>query len=420
MAAKSASPFHLMAKPSGAVCNLDCAYCFYLEKLNYYPENNRFQMSDEVLEAYVRGYIESQPVDEVHFAWQGGEPTLRGVPFFRRVVDLQRKHANGRKVRNALQTNGTLLDEEWGRFLAENEFLVGISVDGPRQLHDTWRVDRRQQPTFDAVMRGLEVLKQHRVEFNTLTVVNSRNAEDPLKVYRFLKKTGSRYLQFIPLVERLPDERAKNERLDFAPPSRDAAFDEANAPVTEWTVRPRQFGRFLTEIFDEWVRHDVGTVFVNHFDAALANWYGVPAGMCVHRETCGDALIVEHDGAVYSCDHFMYPEFKLGNVMTNALGDMVNAPEQRKFGRDKADALPKYCRECPVKFACHGECPKHRFLRTPDGEPGLNWLCAGLKDFFLHATPAMGAMVALLERGRPASDVMAMARAGRLGGATVR
>ncbi len=408
-------PFNLMAKPAGAVCNLDCSYCFYLEKMNYYPKNNRYQMSDDVLEAYVREYISSQPAPEVHFAWQGGEPTLRGLDFFRHVVELQQKYASGKLIHNALQTNGTLLNEDWGKFLRQQKFLVGISIDGPRRIHDAWRVDRRQQPTFDLVMRGVEVLKRHRVDFNTLTVVSRTNADHALNIYRFLKKIGSRYMQFIPLVERLPDERAIEENLDFAAPTQSESWEEKEAPVTEWSVQPDQFGRFLIEIFDEWIRSDVGTVFVNHFDAALANFYGVPAGMCVHRETCGDAMILEHNGDIYACDHYMYPEWKLGNILDDNPGVLCNSPGQRKFGSDKRDTLPQYCRECPVVFACHGECPKHRFLRTPDGEGGLNYLCIGLKNFFLHITPAMNQMVMLLEQHRPVAEIMPRARQGMVG-----
>lgn len=405
------APFHVMAKPIGPICNLNCKYCFYLEKEALFPANAHFRMPDAVLEAYVRQYIESQDGAEINFAWQGGEPTLLGVGFFRRVVELQQACSGGRRIRNALQTNGMLLDDEWGRFLSENEFLVGLSVDGPARLHDAYRVDKRGGGTFERVMDGLGVLRRHGVEFNTLTVVNRLNARHPVEVYDFLKGIGSNFLQFIPLVEREANRAASEAGLGLAAPPGLADADGDHPPVTEWSVQPTQYGKFLVAVFDEWLRKDVGRVFVNIFDAALANWYGADAGICVFSETCGSAMAMEHNGDMYPCDHYVYPQFRLGNLMGGALGDMVNSRAQVKFGLDKRDALPRYCRECDVRFACHGECPKHRFLKTPQGEPGLNYLCAGYKRFFRHADPHMRAMAELIDSGRSPADIMGM-RAG--------
>lgn len=397
--------YHIMTKPIGPICNLDCRYCYYLEKEQLYPASENFRMSGEVLEEYVRQYIASQAVPEIGFAWQGGEPTLLGVDFFRKVVALQKKYANGKRITNALQTNGVLLDDEWCSFFAEHGFLIGLSIDGPRELHDRYRVDKGQQPTFDRVMTGLSFLKKHKVEFNTLTVINRANSLKPLEVYRFLKEIGSGFLQFIPLVERKPDGDAKGLGLDFSEPPLPGQWSPSE-PVTSWSVESRQYGEFLVKIYDEWVRRDVGTVFVQLFDVALGAWMGMESSLCVFAETCGNALVMEHGGDVYSCDHYVYPRYKLGNLMNRTLGDMVNSPEQRKFGTDKLTTLPKYCRECSVRFACNGECPKHRFIRTIDGEPGLNYLCAGYKRFFNHIDPTMREMAGLLQRGLPATRIM--------------
>jgi uncharacterized protein len=399
------SAFHVMTKPIGPLCNLDCKYCFYLEKEKLFPANENFKMSDDVLEAYVRQYIEAQDAPEVSFAWQGGEPTLMGVDFFRKVVELQKRYANGKVIHNALQTNGTLLDDEWCEFLAANRFLIGLSVDGPAELHDIYRVDKKQAPTFDRVMRGLDFLKKHGVEFNTLTVVNRRNSKKPLEVYHFLKEIGSGFIQFIPLVERDADPAAQALNLDLAAPAVNPRADEA-ARVTEWTVRPIDYGNFLVTIFDEWVRTDVGRVFVQIFDVALGIWAGAGSSLCVFSEKCGAAAALEHNGDLYSCDHYVYPRFKLGNVLNTTLRDMINSPEQEKFGSDKADLLPRYCRECDVRFACNGECPKHRFARTPHGESGLNYLCGAYKKFFTHIDEPMQLMTQLLRQGRPPSLIM--------------
>lgn len=368
-------------------------------------------MSTEVLESYVRDYISAQPGPVVNFAWQGGEPTLLGVGFFREVVALQQRYAEGKKIENAFQTNGVLLDDEWGDFLATNRFLVGISIDGPRHLHDAYRVDKGQQPTFDRVMAGLQVLKKHGVEFNTLTTVHRKNSPHALEVYRFLREIGSGYLQFIPIVERAAAMDAPTAGLWLAPPPDHEDAAELDGQVTPWSVRPAEYGAFLCHIFDEWVQRDVGRVFVQQFDAALANWIGEPAGVCVFSEKCGRALAVEHNGDVYSCDHYVYPRYRLGNLLNTSLAAMVDSPAQRAFGEAKSTTLPRYCRECSVRFACHGECPKHRFLHTSDGEPGLNYLCAGYKKFFRHIDSAMSTMAVLLNSGRAPANIMAMPRA---------
>jgi uncharacterized protein len=400
-----------MAKPSGSACNLGCSYCFYLEKEHLYPEIRRTRMAQDTLETYVRDYIRAQPGPHVSFAWQGGEPTLMGVDFFRNAVALQKRYAEGRQIENAFQTNGVLLDDDWGAFLAENKFLVGISIDGPAAMHDAYRVDKGGKGTFDKVMAGLEVLKRHKVEFNTLTTLNRRNVGRPLEVYRFLKEIGSTFHQFIPIVERAaPDNPSTPGLWLAAPPDHEDAVD-LDGQVTPWSVRPHEFGKFLIGVFDEWIRADVGRIFIQQFDAALANWTGQPAGVCLFSRECGRALAIEHNGDVFSCDHYVYPEYKVGNVMQQPLAEIVDAPRQKAFGEAKWKTLPRYCRECPVVFACHGECPKHRFLRTPDGEPGLNYLCAGYKSFFLHIEPAMNTMAALLRAGRPPMDIMKLPRA---------
>jgi uncharacterized protein len=405
-AARKIRAFHVMTKPIGPLCNLDCKYCFYLEKEKLFPSNENFKMTDEVLENYVRQYIEHQDVPEISFAWQGGEPTLLGVDFFRKVVALQKKYAGGKAISNALQTNGTLLDDGWGEFLAENRFLVGLSIDGPAKLHDAYRVDKKGGATYAKVIGGLRVLKKHKVEFNTLTVVNRVNSRKPLEVYRFLRDMGSGFIQFIPLVERLADAEATRLGLDLAVPPRADEEGEKRMPVTDWSVEPRQYGEFLCAIFDEWVRRDIGRTYVQIFDVTLGNTIGQGGGLCVFSEKCGTALALEHNGDVYSCDHYVYPRYKLGNVLNHSLGEMVASTEQRRFGSDKADTLPQYCRTCDVRHLCHGECPKHRFIRTPDGETGLNYFCSAYKRFFSHTRPAMQRMGALLDAGRAPAEIM--------------
>ena len=406
-----ARSFHVMTKPIGPICNLDCKYCFYLEKEELYPGKSNWRMSDEVLESYIRQYIAAQDVPEVTFAWQGGEPTLMGVDFFRRAVEFQKRFADGKKISNAIQTNGTLLDDTWGEFLKQNQFLVGLSIDGPRRFHDVYRVDKEGKPSFDRVLAGMRLLKKHSVDFNTLCVVSRANSAAPLDVYKFLKAEGSGYIQFIPLVERagtgdahFAEPPVLNEgRVKLPIISHPAATD---CPVTPWSVEPLAYGEFLCAVFDEWVRRDVGRVFVQIFDVQLGIWMGHPSTLCVFGETCGNALAMEHNGDLYSCDHYVYPQYRLGNITTDSLEDLVGSPQQRKFGTDKRHTLPKYCRECDVKFACNGECPKHRFINTPDGEPGLNYLCAGYKRFFRHIDPMMRQMANLLQSGQPAVQIM--------------
>ena len=394
------SGFHIMTKPIGPICNLDCKYCFYLEKENLYPDTRHWAMPPETLERYIQQYIAAQPVNEIHFAWQGGEPTLLGVDYFRTIVALQQKHANGKSIHNALQTNGTLIDDEWGEFFAEQKFLIGISIDGPRELHDHYRVDKGNAPTFDRVIRGLNKLKSHNIDFNTLTVVNRHNSQYPLEVYRFLKEIGSGFMQFIPVVERKAGE-PQSDGLVLIQPS----FDHP-AEVTEWSVEPLTYGKFLTRIFDEWVKKDVGRFFVQQFDVALESWMGMDASLCVFAKTCGSALAMEHSGDLYSCDHFVYPENKLGNISETDLDQMISSQQQVKFGLNKRDSLPRMCRTCDVRFACNGECPKHRFLTTPDGEPGLNYLCAGYKHYFHHIDPFMQFMARELRAGRAPANIM--------------
>ena len=404
--------FHVMTKPIGPICNLDCKYCFYLEKEKLYPDKSNWRMPDNVLERYIQQYIEGQEVPEVSFAWQGGEPTLMGLDFFKRIVGYQQKYANGKTVTNAMQTNGTLLDDEWCAFLAENKFLVGLSMDGPEKLHDRYRVDKKGNPSFEQVMRGLRLMKKHNTQFNILCVVNRVNSKHPMDVYRFFRAEGSGFMQFIPLVERagMPDSGLTLAEPPLLPILGQAAGDEPVSPVTPWSVEPLAFGEFLSAIFDEWVRRDVGQQFVQIFDVMLGLWLGMPASLCVFAETCGTAMALEHNGDLYSCDHYVYPRYKLGNIMESTIAELVDLPMQKKFGQDKLDTLPKFCRECDVRFACNGECPKHRFLRTPDGEPGLNYLCAGYKEFLHHIDPHMQAMGGLLRAGRPAADIMEMIR----------
>ena len=376
--------FHVMAKPTGAICNLDCSYCFYLDKERLYPDS-KFRMSDEVLEHYIRQLIEGHRSKCVTVAWQGGEPTLMGLDFYRRAIALvERYRPEGTEIENTIQTNGTLLTDEWCEFFREHRFLIGISIDGPPALHDAYRVDKSGKPTFDKVMRGLRLLQKHGVEYNVLTTVNRINADHPLEVYRFLRDIArTTWIQLIPVVERIP----------------------LTSQVSDHSVVAEQFGRFLIGIFDEWVRHDVGRIFVQTFEAAARNWLGLPPGMCVFEATCGNALALEHNGDLYSCDHFVEPKHRLGNIRKTNMLKLVASEQQQRFGKSKLDDLPRYCRECDVRFACHGECPKNRFIETPDGEAGLNYLCAGYKMFFRHIDRPMRAMAALLRRGMPASMV---------------
>jgi len=381
-----------MAKPTGSACNLNCDYCFFLKKEKLYPGSS-FRMSDEVHEAYIRQLLEAHQVPQVTIAWQGGEPTLMGLDFFRRTVELQKKYRKpGTRIENTFQTNGILLNDEWCQFFHENSFLIGLSLDGPKELHDTYRMDKGKQGTFDRVVAAVRLLQTHKVEFNILCTVNSKNSKYPLDVYRFLRdELGAHYIQFIPIVER----------------DNETGYQEGSK-ITDRSVRPEQFGRFLIAIFDEWVKKDVGKTFVLNFDGALAGWLGMAGTVCIFGPTCGLGMALEHNGDLYSCDHFVEPKNYLGNILKTPMIDLVASDKQRRFGQDKKDSLPRYCRECEVLHICNGECPKNRFLETPDGEPKLNYLCAGYKAFFKHADKPMRIMADLLRQNRPASEVMAI------------
>jgi uncharacterized protein len=399
--------FHLLAKPTGATCNLDCKYCFFLSKELLYPDS-RFRMTDEVLEAYIRELLEAHQEPEVTIAWQGGEPTLMGLDFFKRSIELVRKYKKpGQTVMHNIQTNGIKVDDKFAEFFKENHFLVGLSMDGTQEMHDTYRVNKGGQGTHKRVVKAWQILMEHGVDVNILCTVNAANADHPLDVYHYFRdELKAQYIQLIPIVERstaemLPlanegwGERAGNRPL----------YIQAGDLVTERSVKPEQYGRFLTSIFDEWVRKDVGKVFVINFDASLANWVGHPS-VCVFQKTCGQALAMEHNGDLYSCDHYVEPAYKLGNILETHMIKLVASDRQLKFGRDKYDSLPGYCRECEVLFACYGECPRNRFLDTPDGEEGLNYLCAGYKYFFKHIDKPMKLMADLLQQGRYADEVM--------------
>ena len=387
---------HVLSKPSGATCNLACSYCFFLDKELLYP-NSKFRMTDEVLENYIKQLIETHKTSEVTVAWQGGEPTLMGLDFFRKAIEYQEKHRKpGMTFENTMQTNGTLLDDEWCKFLKENNYLIGISIDGPQHLHDAHRVDKGGKGTFDKVMRGLRLLQKHGVEYNVLMTVNRVNADYPREIYKFLRdEVGTTWIQFIPVIERInPD-----------------GYNIYNVgdTVTPRSVRPEQFGRFLIQVFDEWIRNDVGEMFITTFEAAARNWMGLPSsGMCVFEETCGVGLALEHNGDLYSCDHYVEPKYLLGNIQEEHMLELVSSDQQVKFGLDKRETLPKYCLDCDVRFACHGECPKNRFIKTPSGEDGLNYLCAGYKGFFHRINEPYKILTMLMRSGQPASDVMAI------------
>ena len=392
MTAPEAAPrgparFHLLAKPTGAICNLDCSYCFFLSKEELYPGSS-FRMSDALLRSYLTQLLDAHRDPEVTVAWQGGEPTMMGLPFFRRAVEIVAEVARpGQRIEHTIQTNATLLDDEWARFFVENDFLVGVSIDGPAALHDAYRVDKGGKPTFDRVVRGLRHLQDRGVRWNALTTVNRANEEHGGEVYRFLRDDlGADYIQFIPVVEREDQGRA--------------------GTATPWSVTAHGYGRFLIEAFDAWVRRDVGKVYVQMFDSTLASFVDVPGSMCVHAETCGTALALEHTGDLYSCDHFVDPDHLLGNIQERPLLELVSSPEQVAFGRAKRDGLPRQCRDCRVRFACHGGCPKDRFARTADGDPGLNYLCPSYLAFFAHVDRPMRVMAAALRRGGFADEVM--------------
>ncbi len=409
---QAASPFHIMTKPIGPICNLDCKYCFYLEKEKLWDKGERFKMSEETLETYIRGYIEAQPTDQITFAWQGGEPTLMGVDFFRKVVSLQKQYANGKTIDNAFQTNGTLLNDEWGQLLHEHNFLIGLSIDGPQKLHDAYRVGKTQKGSYDQVMRGLEYLKKHQVEWNSLTCVHRANSTRGEEVYRFLKGIGSKHMQFIPIVERKPNQASRDLGLDLASPVDPEMMkdDDPDSPVYPWSVKPRDYGTFLTSIFDRWVRKDVGRIYIQINDVTFAKWIGQPGGLCIFEETCGRALALEHDGKLYSCDHFVYPTHQLGNILEDNLTELVESAAQKKFGENKKSKLPQQCIECPVKPLCNGGCPKQRFIKDKYGNPGLHYLCEGYYHYFTHTAPYMQKMAELYKSGQPPAAIMQLVK----------
>ena len=390
--------FHLLAKPTGAACNLGCKYCFFLSKKSLYPGSS-FRMSDELLEEYIRQYIEAQKAPLATIAWQGGEPTLMGLDFFRRSVRYEQKYRRpGMTIQNTMQTNGTLLDDEWCEFFQENNFLIGLSLDGPRELHDAYRVDKTGKPTFDRVMRAAKLLRRHNVDCNILTTVHAANADYPLEVYRFLRdEMKADFIQFIPIVER----------------DNETGFQEGDT-VTDRSVKAEQYGRFLISVFNEWVQKDVGRVFVQIFDVALAAWTGAPPGICAFSETCGSAMAMEHNGDMYSCDHFVEPRYLLGNIRDKSMARIAGSAKQQKFGREKLEGLPEYCRSCAVRFVCNGECPKNRFIKTPDGQPGLNYLCAGYREFFRHIDGPMRFMAHELRCGRAPAEIMKYTKNGQI------
>jgi uncharacterized protein len=405
---------HLMAKPIGPLCNLDCDYCFYLEKEQLYPPREKFRMADDVLRAYVQRYIAAQDTPEVEFTWQGGEPTLLGLDFFRRALDLQQQYGQGKTIRNSLQTNGTLLDDEWCAFLAQHQFTVGLSLDGPQAIHDAHRPDKQGRSSHAQVMRGLRLLAQYGVQFNVLVTVTRDSTAHALEIYRFLKAEGVRFIQFNPVVERMPAPREQVIGLHFATPPKLAARPPAAAApapardtaVTAQTVARDAYGDFLIAIFDEWVRNDVGTVHVMNFEWALASWLQLPATVCLFAPRCGKAMIVEHSGDVYACDHYMYPDYLLGNIAQDDPRQLAASAQQLAFGAAKQTALPDYCQRCPYLFACNGECPKNRFMAAPDGQPGMNYLCPSYEKYFRHITRAMNALAQIVGNGMPASAIM--------------
>lgn len=393
-----AKPLYVMLKPAGAHCNLACKYCYYLEKNNLYQNSHRHLMSDEMLEQFTREYIEAQTMPQVLFTWHGGEPLMRSIDFYRKALALQKKYAHGKQIDNVIQTNGTLLTDEWCEFFAKNHWLVGISIDGPQEYHDHYRVTPAGKPSWEKVMQGIQLLKKHRVEWNAMAVVNAYNAEHPLEFYHFFRDNGCQYLQFTPIVERLTEHEDGRTLASLA--------DDREIPLADASVTPQQWGNFLCTIFDDWVRHDVGKTFVEIFDCTLANWMGVLPGICAYSKECGHAGVMEHNGDVYSCDHFVFPEYKLGNIKDQSLIDMLYGEKQQAFSRLKHTSLPRQCKECDMEFACHGECPKNRFEKDKYGEPGLNYLCQGYYQYYTHVAPYMDFMKRELLAQRPPANIM--------------
>ena len=393
-----AKPLYVMLKPAGAHCNLACKYCYYLEKNNLYQNSHRHLMSDEMLEQFTREYIEAQTMPQVLFTWHGGEPLMRSIDFYRKALALQKKYAHGKQIDNVIQTNGTLLTDEWCEFFAKNHWLVGISIDGPQEYHDHYRVTPAGKPSWEKVMQGISLLKKHRVEWNAMAVVNAYNAEHPLEFYHFFRDNGCQYLQLTPIVERLTEHEDGRTLASLA--------DDREIPLADASVTPQQWGNFLCTIFDDWVRHDVGKTFVEIFDCTLANWMGVLPGICAYSKECGHAGVMEHNGDVYSCDHFVFPEYKLGNIREQSLIDMLYGEKQQAFSRLKHTSLPRQCKECDMEFACHGECPKNRFEKDKYGEPGLNYLCQGYYQYYTHVAPYMDFMKRELLAQRPPANIM--------------
>jgi uncharacterized protein len=397
--------FHLMAKPAGPRCNLRCVYCFYREKETFFNGSKNFVMSDEVLEAYTREYIQSQPGSSVTFEWQGGEPALVGVGFFQRALDFQKKYNMGKQLTNSFQTNGTILDDAWCAFLSKNNFLVGLSLDGPEAVQDAYRVDKGGKPTFSKVVHSLRLMQHYGVEVNVLATVNNESSKYPLEVYRFFKQQGVRFIQFIPIIEREADPEAERLGIRLAvPPS--LTHEEKSTTLTPWSVEPKQYGEFLIRVFEEWIRNDVGKIFVMNFEWNLGAWAGSGPGVCYLSPRCGRNLIMEYNGDIFSCDHFMYPAYRLGNILDGELSKKVESKKQIAFGASKETALPGYCHGCDFLFACRGGCPKHRFAKSPDGDPGLNYLCEGFKKFYHYVNPSMKRMVDLIHRGIPVYKIM--------------
>ncbi len=397
-----ARPLYVMLKPAGSLCNLACEYCYYLEKnalLHDGKPTPNTTMSDELLERFIREYIGSQTQPQILFTWHGGETLMRPLSFYRRAMELQARYGRGRQIDNCIQTNGTLLTDEWCRFFKENNWLVGLSIDGPQEFHDEYRRNKQGLPSFHKVMQGIRLLRKHGVEWNAMAVVNDYNADHPLEFYRFFKEMDCRYIQFAPVVERWKNPQTST---GLASPF-DSTPDEG---VTPFSVSPQQWGDFLCALFDEWIKEDVGTYYIQLFDATLANWVGEQPGICTLARTCGHAGVMEYNGDVYACDHFVFPEYKLGNLHTHTLVEMMYSERQQRFGAEKETSLPRQCRECEFLFACHGECPKNRFTVAPGGEPGLNYLCEGYYRFFRHAAPYMDYMKGELMQGRPPSNVM--------------
>jgi len=396
---------HVVAKPAGPLCNLNCEYCFYLEKQALFGTNEKYRMSDGVLRAFIINYIASQPTPVVEFVWQGGEPTLLGIDFFKKVIELQKPFSGKKTITNSLQTNGTLLTDEWCAFLKKHNFMVGISLDGPKEIHDRYRRDRKRVGSFEQVMQGLKLLQKHNIEYNVLACVARETAHKPFDVYRFFKSQGVEFIQFSPVVERMPDSSSTEAGPRLAGPA-SLMEKEAFIEVTPWSVLPEDYGDFLIAIYEEWVRNDVGTIFVMNFEWVLNAWMGEPSPVCVHATQCGRSVVIEHNGDVYACDHCVYPQYKLGNIKAERLSDMVNKSLQSGFGVMKEKALPRWCSECDVLRACQGGCPKHRFMTTYCDEPGLQYLCPGYKKFFLHIRKYLRVMTQLLENNLPASYVM--------------